>query len=124
MCSSRVAIGAGTSLLVPSLPRQVGVPKGSDLPLPPQQKKHGERHREPRVSTTPGLFLLPTPAASFSERSHRRLARRGIAYTGRILKGEKPADLPVQQATRIEPPRRLGLEMPAALLGRADEVIE
>jgi putative ABC transport system substrate-binding protein len=85
-------------------------------------------HRVPTIFQTRASVVaggLMSYAGSASDAYH--LA--GV-YTGRVLKGEKPTDLPVQQATKVEliinlkAAKALGLTVPLPLLGRADEVIE
>jgi putative tryptophan/tyrosine transport system substrate-binding protein len=86
------------------------------------------RHRLPAIFasrefvTSGGLMCYKTDYAdSF---------KRAAVYVDRILKGAKPADLPVQQSTKFEfvinmqTARALGIEVPPTLLATADEVIE
>jgi putative tryptophan/tyrosine transport system substrate-binding protein len=86
------------------------------------------RHRLPAVYSA-HLFAVAGGLISYGPESIDPL-RRAAGYVDRILKGEKPADLPVQAPTKYElvlnlkTAKALGLEVPPSLLARADEVIE
>jgi putative ABC transport system substrate-binding protein len=86
------------------------------------------RYRLPAVYPFP-YFILAGGLISYGADLVRQ-SRPAAAYVDRILKGEKPADLPVQAPTRydlainLKTAKALGLEVPPSLLARADEVIE
>jgi putative tryptophan/tyrosine transport system substrate-binding protein len=84
-----------------------------------------------RIPTIHELARWPEASALMSYGPDLRdLFRRAAAYVGRILKGAKPADLPVEQPTKFElvinlqTAKLLGLEIPPTLLALTDEVIE
>jgi putative ABC transport system substrate-binding protein len=86
------------------------------------------RHRLPAIYSDPVLVKSGGLISYSPDRVD--LFRRAASYVDRILRGEKPADLPVQQPTKyqltlnLKTAKAIGLEIPATLLALADEVIE
>ena len=87
-----------------------------------------ERHKLPAVYPTK-LFARTGGLLAYGPDNADQY-RRAAGYVDRILKGEKPADLPVQAPTKYElvvnlkTAKALGLTVPSSLVARADEVIE
>jgi putative ABC transport system substrate-binding protein len=90
--------------------------------------KLANQHKMPTVYPL-RFFVTAGGLISFGPDANDTL-RRAAVYVDRILKGEKPADLPVQAPTKYElvinlkTAKAIGLIMPPSVLGRADEVIE
>ena len=113
-----------------------GEPNGGLIVTPSAQAR---RFRD-RIFALAARYRLPTVSADRSDVVSGGLIsygadridqlRHAAGYVDRILKGEKPVDLPVQQPTKYEltinlkTAKALGLDVPATLLARADEVIE
>jgi putative tryptophan/tyrosine transport system substrate-binding protein len=117
---SAVGRESGTGLILP--------PDGFTLAYGRQILSLIERYRIPTISSQRSL-VVDGALASYGP-SRLDSFRRAATYVDRIFKGEKPAELPVQNPTKydlvinLKTAKALGLEVPPTLLARADEVIE
>jgi putative tryptophan/tyrosine transport system substrate-binding protein len=106
-------IVSGDLILQPHMGRVIDFARRTQLPV---------MYQNPEQAKSGGLLAY---GANFAE-----LFRRGAEYTDKVLKGIKPAELPVEQPTKFElvinlkTARALGLTIPSSLLQRADQVIE
>ena len=95
----------------------------------PAMTRRKDRYQPRAASASQPIFVTEGGLISFGI-DQAALYRLAASYVDRILKGEKPADLPVQAPTKyetvlnIKTAKALGLEVPPSVFARADEVIE
>jgi len=132
-----VALPVRNSAEIEAAMARWGREPGAGLIVPPDPSTNSYRQLIVELASRyriPAIHTLRAAAVDGALMSYGvdipSLHREAASYVDRILKGEKPADLPVQQPTKFEfvinlkTAKTLGLEVPPTLLARADEVIE
>ena len=121
---------AGTSRRCDSAPERSGLRWHHRSLVAARQERRRDLALENRLPTIYASGSSWRPAASCRTGRTSRNLRRAADYVDKILKGAKPADLPVEQPTKFElvinlkTAKALGLTIPPSVLARADEVIE
>jgi putative ABC transport system substrate-binding protein len=132
-----IAVPVRGSAEIEAAMTRLGHAPGRGLIIPPDPSTNTHRKLIVELATryqVPTIYALRAATAEGGLISYGvdipELFRQAAGYADRILRGEKPADLPVQQPTKFElainlkTAKALGLEVPPTLLARADEVIE